>query len=149
MDVNTLYRVTGQRGEQIAANDEKRQMKTSQELCAFSANTGLRVAKGRDLAQSSGKKHSKCKRTDYQYIYRNDRCRSTAVTQQKRLSIWDFDFSLIFSERLCRHNYGLSGDRKCCSSNHSGHREGSGGRTGARRRLFEYLVVCNQEETCA
>lgn len=56
MDVNTLYQVTGQRGEQIAGNDEKHQMKTSQKLCAFSVNAGLRVAIGRDLAQSSRKK---------------------------------------------------------------------------------------------
>lgn len=52
-------------GEQIARNDEKYQMKTSQKFCAFSANTGLRVAKGRDLAVI-WKKNNKCKRMDYQ-----------------------------------------------------------------------------------
>lgn len=31
MAVNTPYQVTGQRGEEIVGNDEKRQMKTSQE----------------------------------------------------------------------------------------------------------------------
>lgn len=56
MAVNTVYQVTGQRGEQIAGNDEKYQMKTSQELCAFSANTGLRVAKGEIWNSHSGKK---------------------------------------------------------------------------------------------
>lgn len=54
-DVNTLYQMRGQRGKEIAGNDEKYQMKTSQSLCAFSVNTGLRVAEGRDLAQSSEK----------------------------------------------------------------------------------------------
>lgn len=61
VDVNTLYRVTGQRGNQTARNDEKFQMKTSQKLYAFSANTGLRATKGRDLAQSSGKKTASAK----------------------------------------------------------------------------------------
>lgn len=38
MDVNTLYRVTGQRGEQIAENDETHQMKASHKLCFFWEN---------------------------------------------------------------------------------------------------------------
>ena len=56
-----VCRVTGRGGGggQLAGKDEEyriRKRKTSQNLCAFSGNTGLRVAKGRDLAQSSGKK---------------------------------------------------------------------------------------------
>lgn len=35
MDVNTLYQVTGQRGEQIAGNDEKYQMKTTSHSAFF------------------------------------------------------------------------------------------------------------------
>lgn len=60
-DVNTLYQVTAQRREEIVGNDEKHQMKTSQKLCAFSMNAGLRAARGRDLAQSSGKKIASAK----------------------------------------------------------------------------------------
>lgn len=51
-DVNTLHQVRGQRLPEIAGNDEKYQMKTSQSLCT-SVNKGLRVAEGKDLAQSS------------------------------------------------------------------------------------------------
>lgn len=36
-------------------------MKTSQKFCAFSANMGLRAAKGRDLAQSSVEKIASAK----------------------------------------------------------------------------------------
>lgn len=51
---HTVSSKRGQKGgEQIARNDEKFQMKPSQKLCAFSANTGLKVTKGRDLAQST------------------------------------------------------------------------------------------------
>lgn len=51
VDVNTLYRVMGQRVEQITGNDEKHQMKASQNLSSFSLNIGLRAAKGINSAQ--------------------------------------------------------------------------------------------------
>lgn len=39
---NILYRVTGQRTEQIAGNDEKQQMKTSWKLCKYGIKSGQR-----------------------------------------------------------------------------------------------------------
>lgn len=67
IDVNTLYQVTGQRVEEITGNDEKHQMKASQNRSSFSPNTGLRAAKGTDLAQPFGKKKKKksVKKMDY------------------------------------------------------------------------------------
>lgn len=42
MNGNILYRVTGQRTEQIAGNDEKQQMKTSWKLCEYGIKSGQR-----------------------------------------------------------------------------------------------------------
>lgn len=126
MRAQTNDQLRGQRGKEIAGNDEKYQMKTSQSLCAFSVNTGLRVAEGRDLAQSSGnkKKNSKCKRTDYHSIYRNDQCRQTAWTQQNTLSSGTLTWFFFPSEELCHCNYGLSENSECCCFNHSKDKKG-------------------------
>lgn len=85
MNVNILYRVTGQRTEQIAGNDEKHQMKTSRELCAFPANIGLRVAKGERFSTVIRREKKKQVEKDglLVYTHRNDHCRSTALTEQR------------------------------------------------------------------
>lgn len=71
MNVNILYRVTGQRTEQIAGNDEKHQMKTSRELSAFPANVGLRVAKGERFSTviRRKKKEKRKKQVDGLLVY--------------------------------------------------------------------------------
>lgn len=114
---------------------------------SFSANTGLRVAKGRDLAQSSGEKNSKCKGKDYQNIYRNDHCRSTERTQQNAspsatsfwFSVKGFVTIITAFLRTVKH----------CSLNHGGHREGNCG-DGLSvnlvvERRSEYLGVYTRE----
>ena len=53
MDVNTLYQVMGQSGEEIAGNYENTLQENLSENLCFSVNTGLRLAEWRDLAQSS------------------------------------------------------------------------------------------------
>lgn len=59
MDVNALYRVTGQSGWADCWEWWKAANENISET--FSANAGLRVAKGRDLAPSSGKKIASAK----------------------------------------------------------------------------------------
>lgn len=115
--------------EQIAGNDENYQIKKnniSETLCFF-CEYRIKCSQRERFSTVIRKKNSKCKRTDYQYIYRNDYCRSTVRDTTKRLSIWDFDFILILSERLCCCNYGLSQNSKCCSFNHRGDQEGNRG----------------------
>lgn len=59
----------------------------------------------------------------------------------KRLSIWDF--ILIFGERLCHCNYGLSENSKCGTFNHSEDQEGH--TAGACGRIYEFLGVYTVE----